>query len=181
MLELNCTSRWSSGYWLVVWNLHDQTEARSIHSPVHHIQTCSSMLAGWTVTLIEVQLTVNALVSRHTLTGVQTHVIVTGGAVLTGIRLTFININFTVHSCRTNQHTDSLTEETSPLKTTAASMMSVLNALLYLCGMVIFKVQWYMNMVTLPGYILHYIAKSIGSPLLMNRFDYFSNFYEYKS
>ncbi len=26
----------------------------------------------------------------------------------------------------------------------------------------------------------HYIAKSIGSPLLMNRFDYFSN-YEYKS
>ncbi len=28
---------------------------------------------------------------------------------------------------------------------------------------------------------VHYIAKSIGSPLLMNRFDYFSNFYEYKS
>ncbi len=28
---------------------------------------------------------------------------------------------------------------------------------------------------------LHYIAKGIGSPLLMNRFDYFSNFYEYKS
>ncbi len=28
---------------------------------------------------------------------------------------------------------------------------------------------------------IHYIAKSIGSPLLMNRFDYFSNFYEYKS
>ncbi len=27
---------------------------------------------------------------------------------------------------------------------------------------------------------IHYIAKSIGSPL-MNRFDYFSNFYEYKS
>ncbi len=26
---------------------------------------------------------------------------------------------------------------------------------------------------------LHYIAKSIGSPLLMNRFDYFSNFHEY--
>ncbi len=28
---------------------------------------------------------------------------------------------------------------------------------------------------------IHYIAKSFGSPLLMNRFDYFSNFYEYKS
>ncbi len=32
-----------------------------------------------------------------------------------------------------------------------------------------------------PEQELHYIAKSIGSPLLMNRFDYFSNFYEYKS
>ncbi len=104
VLELNCTSRWSSGYWLVVWNLHDQTEAGSIHSPVHHIQTCSCVLAGWTITLVDVQLTVNALVPRHTLTGVQTHVIVAGGAVLTGICLTFININFTVHSCRTNQH-----------------------------------------------------------------------------
>ncbi len=29
--------------------------------------------------------------------------------------------------------------------------------------------------------LIHYNAKSIGSPLLMNRFDYFSNFYEYKS
>ncbi len=28
---------------------------------------------------------------------------------------------------------------------------------------------------------LHYIAKSIGSPPLLNRFDYFSHFYEYKS
>ncbi len=28
---------------------------------------------------------------------------------------------------------------------------------------------------------IHYIAKSIGHPLLMNRFDYFSNFHEYKS
>ncbi len=28
---------------------------------------------------------------------------------------------------------------------------------------------------------IYTIAKSIGSPLLMNRFDYFSNFYEYKS
>ncbi len=28
---------------------------------------------------------------------------------------------------------------------------------------------------------IHYIAKSIGTPLLMNRIDYFSNFYEYKS
>ncbi len=28
---------------------------------------------------------------------------------------------------------------------------------------------------------VHYIAKSIGSPLLMNMFDYFRNFYEYKS
>ncbi len=25
------------------------------------------------------------------------------------------------------------------------------------------------------------IAKVLGHPLLMNRFDYFSNFYEYKS
>ncbi len=30
-------------------------------------------------------------------------------------------------------------------------------------------------------YTIHYIAKSIESPLLVNRFDYFSNFYEYKS
>ncbi len=28
---------------------------------------------------------------------------------------------------------------------------------------------------------LHYIAKSIGSPLFNERFDYFSNFHEYKS
>ncbi len=46
------------------------------------------------------------------------------------------------------------TEETSPLRTAAAaSLVSVLNTLLYLCGIVIYKVQWYMNMVTLPGYI----------------------------
>ncbi len=28
---------------------------------------------------------------------------------------------------------------------------------------------------------MHYIAKSIGSPSSNERFDYFSNFYEYKS
>ncbi len=32
----------------------------------------------------------------------------------------------------------------------------------------------------LESLYIHYIDKSIGSPL-MNRFDYFSNFYEYKS
>ncbi len=30
-------------------------------------------------------------------------------------------------------------------------------------------------------FILHYIAKSIGSPPSNERFDYFSNFHEYKS
>ncbi len=29
------------------------------------------------------------------------------------------------------------------------------------------------------SYYIHYIAKSIGTPLLMNRFDYFSYFHEY--
>lgn len=123
-LKLNSTS-FHQALWILISfrKPHDQTEANSTHSPVHHIQTCSSMLAGWTVTLVDVQLTVDALVSRHTLTGVQSHVIMAGGAVLTGICLTFINVNFTVNSCRTNQHTDSLTEETSqcsPLKTDAA-------------------------------------------------------------
>ncbi len=28
---------------------------------------------------------------------------------------------------------------------------------------------------------IHSIAKSIGSPILVNRFDYFTNFHEYKS
>ncbi len=39
------------------------------------------------------------------------------------------------------------------------------------------------SMLTMVSIIIniHYIVKSIGSPLLMNRFDYFSNFYEYKS
>lgn len=71
--------------------------------PVHQVCTVALVETRTAGTLINVQLTVTALVPGHTLTGVQAHTVVAGGSMLAGLLLTLIDLHFTVHPCHTTQ------------------------------------------------------------------------------
>ena len=63
---------------------------------IHLVQTCAIVLTGSGGTLIDVQVTVGTLKSRHTKTLVATVPVLTDGSVLAGVRLALINILLTV-------------------------------------------------------------------------------------
>lgn len=72
-------------------------EAWSTVTPVviYVIHTCAIVLTGSGGTLVDVQVTVVALKSRHTETLVGVNPVFTDGSILTRLRLAFINVHLT--------------------------------------------------------------------------------------
>lgn len=63
---------------------------------VHLIKTCAIVLTGSRGTLVDVQVTVVALKSRHTETLVGVDPVFTDGSILAGLRLALVNVLLTV-------------------------------------------------------------------------------------